>query len=357
VKTLDRYITVNLLKGFVVVMLLLLAIFTFLDFVEELDDISQGKYEIADAFVYVMLTAPERALTLVPVAALLGCLLGFGSLDHHHELVAMRTIGVSAQRIGWSALKFSIMLIVVLVVAAEFVVPVLAQRAWNERTLAISGDVLLRTENGNSFWFRDGHRFISIGDMLYGRIPTNIDIYEFSDDGELTKFTHAAEAEIAGNNAWLLKDVSEKQLQGWKVTTRQHPTLYWTSFLSPQQGAVMELKAESLAPTDLYVYARDLRARGQSADRYELAMWRKANIPLTTAAMVMIAIPFVFGAFEMSTTGQRVLAGSGVGIAFYLIDQILAQAGLLVGVNPAITATLPTALLLGIALMMARRIR
>ena len=71
-KTLDRYITVNLLKGFVVVMLLLLAIFTFLDFVEELDDISQGKYEIADAFVYVMLTAPERALTLVPVAALLG---------------------------------------------------------------------------------------------------------------------------------------------------------------------------------------------------------------------------------------------------------------------------------------------
>ena len=356
-KTLDRYITGNLAKGFLVVMLMLLAIFTFLDFVEELDEVREGYYEPADAFVYVLLTAPERALTLVPVAALLGCLLGFGLLDHQNELVAMRSVGVSARRISWSAIKFGIVLILLLAIAAEFVVPVLAQKAWSQRTLAISGDVVLPTDSGNNFWFRDGHRFINIRDMLYGRIPVGIDIYEFNDDGELTRFTHAAEAEAAGNDAWLLKDVTDKRVQGWKVSMRRHPTLYWKSFLSPQQGAVMELDAESLSPTDLYRYIVDLRERGQSAERYELALWRKANIPLATAAMILIAIPFVFGAFKLATTGQRVLAGSGVGIAFYLIDQILAQAGLLVGVNPAITATVPAALLFCIALVMAQRVR
>ena len=354
--TLDRYIRASIIKGFVLVMLLLLCVLSFLEFVEELDNAGTGYYGLSDAFVYVLLTLPERGVVLVPITALLGCLLGLGGLDHNKELVAMRAAGVSTHRIGWSALKTGLLIVVLVVILAEFVVPNMAQHAWRQRNLALSGDISVRTESGSSFWFRDGQRFIRVRDMVYGRIPTHIEIYEFDETGELSAFTHAREAEPAVNGEWLLKDVAQKFVTGTKIEAVGVPTLRWASFLSPEQGAVMELDINRLAPSDLYNYARDLRARGQNAERYELALWRKINIPLATCAMIFIAIPFIFGALKLAGTGQRVMAGSGVGVAFYLSDQIIAQAGLLLGLNPALTATAPVALLLVAGLVLLQRI-
>ena len=74
-KILDRYIQGHLTKGFLLVLLVLVSIFSFLEFVEELDSVNLGKYDVIDAIIFVILTVPERALWLVPVSALLGCLI------------------------------------------------------------------------------------------------------------------------------------------------------------------------------------------------------------------------------------------------------------------------------------------
>jgi lipopolysaccharide export system permease protein len=356
-KILDRYIRKHLVEAFVVVLLVLVSIFSFLDFVEELDDIALGNYGAFDAILFIIMTVPERALWLVPVSALLGSLIGLSMLDHHNELAVIRAAGVSARRISWSVLKTTGLLLVVVIVFAQFISPALGKRAWRVRALAIAGDVVLRKDSGTSFWFRDGQRFISIRDMVYGRIPTEIEIYEFNEQGELAMFTEAREAQSDSHGAWLLKDVVRKRFDGFEIELERLPTLRWRGFLSPDQGAVIELDAESLAPSDLYYYARDLRARGQNADRYELTLWRKLNVPFTTLAMVLIAIPFVFGPHGRGGIGGRVLLGAGIGILFYMIDQVLAQVALLAKFSPALTATAPAAVLFLVALIMLRRVR
>lgn len=356
-KTFDRYIRRHLAQGFLLVLLVLVSIFTFLDFVEELDDIALGHYDAIDAFIFVLMTVPERALWLVPVSALLGSLIGLSILDQGNELTVMRAAGVSPRTIGWSVVKATGLLLVIVIVFAQYISPALGERAWRARALAIAGDIVLRKHGGTNFWFRDGRRFISIRDMVYGRIPTGIEIYEFSDEGELTTFTEAREARREDDGAWLLKDVVRKRVNGFSVDVERLSDLHWEAFLSPEQGAVIELDAESLAPTDLFYYARDLRARGQSADRYELTLWRKVNVPFATLAMVLFVVPFVFGQHDRGGVGQRVLLGSGLGIVFYLIDQVLAQLGLLAEFNPALTATAPAGILFLIALFMLRRVR
>jgi lipopolysaccharide export system permease protein len=355
-KTLDRYIRGYLIQGFIVVLVVLVSVFSFLDFAEELDDIAVGNYNAIDVLSFVLLTVPERALWLVPVSALLGSLLALSLLDHHNELTVMRSAGISSRRIMWSVVKTAIGLIVVVIIFAQFISPVLGERAWRDRALAIAGDVVLRKDSGTNFWFRDGRRFISIRDMVYGRIPSEIEIYEFDEQGELTIFTEAQEARAGKGGTWQLLDVVRKRYRGFDVELEILPTLEWEAFLSPVQGAVIQLDAQSLAPSDLYSYARDLRARGQSAERYELALWRKLNIPIATLAMVLIALPFVFGSRERSGIGQRVLFGAGVGVVFYLVDQVLAQLGLLAHLNPAITTSAPAVSLLMIALFLLRRV-
>jgi lipopolysaccharide export system permease protein len=339
----------------VIVLFVLVSVFTFLDFVEELDDTALGNYDVIDAFIFVLMTVPERALWLVPVSALLGSLIGLSILDQGNELTVMRAAGVSIRRIGWSVLKATGLLLIVVVVFAQYIGPTLGERAWRNRALAIAGDVVLRKASGSSFWFRDQRRFISIREMLYGRIPTGIEIYEFNERGELAVFTEAREARSEGNGAWVLKDVIRKRVNGFKIELERLPSLYWEAFLSPEQGAVIELDAESLSPIDLFQYSRDLRARGQSAERYELTLWRKINVPFATLAMVLIAIPFAFGEHDRGGIGRRVLFGAGLGVVFYLVDQVFAQVGLLAEFNPALTATAPAAMLFLIALMLLQR--
>ena len=73
--------------------------------------------------------------------------------------------------------------------------------------------------------------------------------------------------------------------------------------------------------------------------------------------MVMIALPFALGRFERGGFGRRVLFGAILGMMFYLIDQVVAQIGLLAEVNLAVTATAPAALLFVSALLLLRRIQ
>ena len=101
----DRYIRAQLAKGFLIVFIILVSVFSFLDFVEELDDTTLGNYDVVDAVVFVVLTVPERALWLIPICTLLGCLVGLSLLDNGNELTAMRAAGVSGRRIVWSVVS------------------------------------------------------------------------------------------------------------------------------------------------------------------------------------------------------------------------------------------------------------
>lgn len=96
----DRYIMTQFLAGIVPVLLLLLALFSFMALAEELEDVGKGGFTLADALLVVFMTTPKRIVELLPVTTLLGGLIGLGAMANHRELIAIRTIGISKLRIG-----------------------------------------------------------------------------------------------------------------------------------------------------------------------------------------------------------------------------------------------------------------
>ncbi len=353
-RTLDRYIGSRLAKGYLLVMLILVSVFSLMAFVDELDELGKGHYQMVDALAFVALTLPQRMLNLVSITALLGSIIALGSLAGANELLAMRAAGVSGQRIGWSVIKTGTFLMLAAAIFAEFVVPPLDQRAQSERSLATSARDALRTAQG--FWSRKGLRFINVRDVLHGRIPADIDIYEFDHRGRLRIFIHAQKAEIIDQRQWLLEDVDQKFITEQAITLRHLDALPWGSFLNAAQIGIIVLPPESLSLSNLYLYVRGLKDRGQNADRYELALWQKLSIPLATGVMVLLAIPFVFGPLGTASTGYRILLGSIVGIGFYLLNQITGQLGLLIGLNPVLTVVGPLAVMLSLAVWLFRRV-
>ena len=353
-RILDHYIRTKLGQGYLVVMCALVSAFTLLAFAEDLDDVGKGQYQLVDACVYMVLTLPRRMVDLAPIVGLLGSLMALGRLATGNELVAMRAVGVSAHRIAWSVIKTGALLMLAVVVLEEFLAPPLDQLALTQRSLAISQTGNLRTEHG--FWSRDGLRFINVHQVLHGRIPADIDIYQFDEQGHLRVFTHARQANTEDPAQWLLTDVEQKVIDGQDVTTQSLSSLPWKSFLSPDQIGILVLPSETLSLSDLYQFVRYLREREQSTGQYELALWQMVSMPVATGAMVLMSISFVFGPLRAATAGKRIMVGSIVGVAFHLASQILGHFGEMYDLDPALTTLTPPGAILVIALWLFRRI-
>lgn len=341
---LGRYIEIATLRAFVLVASALISLFSLLEFVDQLRDVGQGHYRMIDALVYVLLTAPSRLLQLTPVSLLLGSLLALGALASNNEITAMRALGISERHIvGW-LLKLALPIMIVLFLVAEFVIPPAQQLAQAERTSKMSASTPLRSNNG--FWAEGDRQYLNVRHFDHGNIPRNIDIYAFTANGELKSFIHADRADVRPDGTWLLTGVLRKQFYPSQIQAEHLASISWNSFLHPQQVRLLILPPESMPPVELYKYVRDLKRQHQQVARYEQELWEKTSIPLTMVAMILIAIPFVFGPLRTHSTGQRIAVGAFIGIVFTLSQQITSHLGLLFNLSPALTAITPTLLLM-----------
>lgn len=353
-KLLDRYVGIAVVRGCVLVALALLTAFTILALVEELDDVGKARYTLGDALAFVALTTPRRLFDLQPVSALLGTVTALGTLASAGELTAMQAAGVSRLRVSWAALQAGLLVMLAGLGIGQWVAPPLDQLAHAWRSQALTATVSVSSSHG--FWSRDQHRFVGVRHVLEPGLLAGVEVYEFDDEARLRRFVRAQRVYIH-DGRWVMTDVLQKTLSESGIDTRRYAVLAWDSFLTPQQVGLLVLPPQSLSLTELYAYVRYLRGSGQDPTRYELALWQNGSQPLATAAMVLLAIPFAFGVLRTASAGKRIMLGSVAGIAYYLAVQIVARAGLLLQLHPAVTTLGPVVAALGVAAWLLRRVR
>jgi len=341
----DRYIEAAVFRAFGLVAAALSALFSLLEFVDQLSFVGQGHYRLIDALVYVLLTVPSRLLQVTPVSMLLGCLLALGTLARNSELTALRSLGISEGRIVGSVLKLVVPIVVVLFLMAEFVIPPAQQLAQTQRLSALSTSAPSLSDAGG-FWAQGDGQYLNVGQFDEGGVPKDIEIYAFAEDGSLQSFIHADRADIRPDGTWLLSDVLRKRIYLSQFQTEHLASLAWHSFMPRQQTELLMLPPESMPPVALYRYVRALERRHQQAERYEQELWTKASIPVALAAMVMIAGLFAFGSLRAQSTGHQIAFGVILGVVLSLGQQIASYLALLLDLNPAVATLAPPLLLL-----------
>ena len=78
---LERYLGRIILNQTMLVLLVLLGLFLFVNFIDQISDIGHGSYTLLEAAKYVVMTAPRTIYELFPMAALLGTILGLSVDD------------------------------------------------------------------------------------------------------------------------------------------------------------------------------------------------------------------------------------------------------------------------------------
>lgn len=352
----DRYLMRSVAVGLLLAAAVLVPLFSFVDLVDQLDDVGKGSYRAVDALIYVGMTLPRRLIELGPFIALLGTIVAIGSLASHRELTALRAAGVSAGRIGLAALYAGVAFIVLLVAVDQFIAAPLQQQAISMRARATAADSA-ELSTGSSLWARHGDRMLRIGSMRHGRIPEQVEIFRFDGGGRLAHYIYADHADIRGGGVWRLHGVVQKGFPAGAPTTERRSVMSWQTFLTPSQIKLLQKPAQSLSPVDLYQYVNYLRRSGQRTAEYALALWQKLGQLILTAAMILLAVPFGFGSARSAGMGSRLALGAVVGLGVYLVDQIAANAGLLLNISIPLVALGPSVILLAIAVTAVRRIR
>ncbi|NIM28255.1 MAG: LPS export ABC transporter permease LptG [Gammaproteobacteria bacterium] len=352
-KTLDRHIGFHVIRDCLLTLMALLAVFSLIEFLDDVGDVGRGSYTMADALEYMLLSAPNRAAILFPVAAVIGSLIGLGSLASHRELIVIRATGVSSLRIAGSALKAAAVLMVAAVVVGEVLAPYTQQLAQQRRTAALSENRALDT--GKGFWIRDGNTFINVGRVLPGNLMGELYIYEFDEERQLRVATYADRASYEGGE-WTLEGIRQSHIGKGGVIARDVVEADWRSAFKPELVEVVTVRVTSLSIPGLMRYIDYLRTNDLDTTRYELALWNKLVHPFATAVMIFMALPLVLGRLGTFGIGPRIVVGVVVAMAFLLLQRMAGQLGLSFGLNPVVSALLPSLAFLMLALLLFRRV-
>lgn len=353
---LARYIGLSLAKGWLLVLLVLAAIFGLIGFTEELDR-THGDYDALAVARYTLLILPNQMVSLAPVIALLGSIVALANLDRFNELTIISCTGYQLRKLLGAILLPTVLLMAGLWVCMEYVTPQLQQSAERERTELRYGNEGWIPDGG--VWSTDGLRYIHLRRMSRENVPRAIDLYEFNDSGQLVRALRADKASVSKDRRWLFQTVREKILLDGELVTRRHSELEVANLWSPGELPTLSLRDDSMSLSVLYRYSQYLASNEQPSEQYLNTFWQKLMMPLTVCAMVLLATPISASvtAGRDRSFGINIAIGAVLGIIFYLSAQIIFALGQLLHWSIPMVAVLP-ALIIGLcALVLLRRMR
>ena len=349
----SSYLVRTILTTTLLVLGVLLALAGLFEFIGELDD-TEGSYGAMQALLFAGLRLPQLAFEMLPIAALMGALLGLGGLASSSELVVMRTAGLSVWRLAGSVAISGAVLMVVMFLVGEFIGPPLDYFARTMRSETKLEQSDMRT--GVAAWVKDGPVIINLerinSDFEFG----GIHLFRFAADGSLESIARAENSGIDKDDQWVLESFRETRFDNDGVQVVESSRAVASFELDSELLGVAMVKPVSLSGRGLVAYIRYLRKNNLSAERYESELWSRVASTATVVIMPVLALAFVFGPLRSAGSGGRLMVGVLIGLGYFLASRMLSSSGQVFDLNPALVIWFPTIALMLIAGFALRRV-
>ena len=367
-RIINRYIGRTVIASIIIVLLVVLSLDVLSSIVDQFDKLG-GNYHIGELLIYVALLLPATIYEYLPLACLVGCLIGLGQLASGSELTIVQASGVSALRIVMVVMRSILLFVIAGLVLGEYIAPPAKQYAESRRAEALGRDNKRAVLEG--VWNREGNTFMQFSGVLPGGRIVGITRYNFDADRNLISASLSESAEFVGvrtgnqgfalgeksKDYWIERNVQTTYFEQDRTRSELIEEQRWQTELTPSLLSVLVLDSDELPVSRLWRYARYLKQQGIDAGSYLLAFWQKALQPFAIFALVLIAISFILGPLRQTTVGYKVFIGVLIGLIFQTIQKLLGPASLLLGFAPFIAVAVPIVVsaMFGILLLKLQR--
>ena len=318
----DFYLARQLLTGIVVALLALLAIDGVVDFLDEIDKVN-ADYPIGTMLFYSLLEIAISAYELLPIAVLLGCLVGLGSMAINFEFLALRACGYTRVRIAYSILVVGALLMIGTFIYGDLVVPKAQYQQYQIRHCCEQRSHFFESDSG--YWLREGDHFVNFKTLLNDDEYLDVNVFELNRNYRLLRHVKAKRAVASIDERILILHDAELFLFGKenRIQKRIAERLQIPFMISELTNTMPEsLKQEHMNFRQLYVYIQFLKRSELNTDVHELALWTRLSTMLSILVVILLAIPWIFGSVQSAAMGKRFFTAVLLGLTYIIASQI-----------------------------------
>ena len=349
----DRYIAKTLFTYTIAVLVVWISIYSFFNFLAELNIVSTESYTILAAFTYVIFQLPEVAYNQASPIILLGCILGMGHLASTEQLLIFRVSGASIFRITLLTLKNSLIFIIFFISIGEFIAPISSSFSENSKSKAMGNSSVSINQDG--FWIRDGNNFINVKQNIDGVLFSGITVIEVN-------LLNKIERVIQSKNA--LFDGKSLDMSGSEIFSIDNSRFFdnialkernsYNKIVSFDQDLVESLEKEpkDLSTLTLFKQIRFLSDNKLRSGIFEVELYNRLIQHVTLIAMVLLAMLFIFGSSRDVTLGRKIFFGVVLGLSFEMLSRVTSAMALSFDVSPLLSSILPPILVMFIAIIL-----
>ena len=351
----DRYINKTLRNYTLIVLLIWLSIYSFFNFLGELNSIGQFDYTVLEAFKYIILQMPEVAYKQASPIILLGCVLGMGYLSTTNQLVVLQVSGNSVLKLTALTVRTALIFVFMIIAFGEYIAPIASEEAEKGRTKALGQS--FASQNQEGFWIRESGNYLNVEKNIDGNHFVGVTIIEVKSN-KITSVVKSEDATFDGkslkmddtdifsiNNSTDIDEISHKERNSYN------------KIVSFDQDLINSLKKEpdELTTRNIYKQIQFLSDNKLRSGIYKVELYKRAIKPITLVAMILLAMLFVFGSTRDVSLGRKIFFGVSLGLSFEMLSRIGGAMALSLDFNPMISAVLPTTVVMVIAIILLIR--
>lgn len=313
VRILDRYLVREFLKTLAFALFAFVLLFVLVDIFEKLDLFIDAKAAASLVALFYLYQIPYIAILTLPVAMLLASMATVRQLARHHEIVAMKSAGISLYRIFAPLFALGLAISLAVLVVAEVAVPVTNQRKGQleRRQIRKQGD------EGEAVLYNvlyDGSRgqqyYIKRYDVA-GSVMDSVFITQRSGPTTLVKRIDARCGRWVGNR-WVLERVTERRFGpdgGEEVS--QFDTYVLAGFdETPRSFAKRRPLPDEMGFFQLRTFIEQLNRSGVDARSFVVDLYLKLSFPFANLIILIFGLPLLANARK---------GGTAVGFAVSLL--------------------------------------
>ena len=331
----------------------IIGILSFFDFIQEINDLGKGTYNMLTIFSYVALSIPGHVYEIVPIAVLIGSMYTMGQLSENSELTVIRSSGFSIKHIAYTLSITGVFFTLFTFAVGDLVTPITEKKA--QQIKITSKDAIVTQEFKSGLWIKDNNNFINIEHVLPDSSLSEIHIYEFDKTFRLRTITNAKKGSFK-NSEWKLDDINQTIFDKDKVSTNSLKSAIWKSLIKPEMMNVLLVSPEKMSSINLINFIKYLKNNKQKVTRYEVALWGKLIYPLAYIVMVLFAIPFGFFQERSGGKNLKIFLGILIGIFYQIMNSSFRYIGLLNDWQPLACAIIPTLIFFSVGMVMIYKI-
>ena len=347
----DRYIAKTLLSYTLVVLVVWLSIYSFFNFLTEINVVGQESYTILSAIKYIILKMPEVTYSQASPVILLGCVLGMGHLATTNQLLIFRISGASILKITGTTLKNALIFVIAIIAIGEAIAPMSSNFAELGRSNALGNIAVSTSQEG--FWIRDGDNFINVKKNIDGKLFSGITVIEVNSSNKIERVIKSENAVFDGNSLDMsdtdIFSISDESFID-NISLKERNS--YNKTVSFDQDLIDSLKKE---PKDLTTWTiikqiQFLSDNKLRSEVFEVELYKRLIKPVTLIAMILLAMLFIFGSTRDITLGRKIFFGVALGLSFEMLSRIASAMALSFDFNPLMSAILPSTLVMLISI-------